>query len=74
LAEEPHQSLEVLGRRREAERGAVDMSESEISAQLKLEVSVGEVVELEFELPSAPVAIRAVVRCKTAFRHPVEEN
>ena len=49
------------------------MSESEISAQLKLEVSVGEVFELEFELPSAPVAIRAVVRCKTAFR-PVEEN
>ena len=47
----------------------VDISESGISAQLKLEVSVGEVVELEFELPSAPVAIRAVVRCKTAFRY-----
>jgi hypothetical protein len=47
----------------------VDIGESGISAQLKLEVSVGEVVELEFELPSGPVAIRAVVRYKTAFRY-----
>ena len=47
----------------------VDISESGISALLKLEVSVGEVVELDFELPSGPVAIRAVVRYKTAFRY-----
>jgi hypothetical protein len=47
----------------------VDISESGISALLKLEVSVGEVVELEFALPSGPVAIRAVVRYKTAFRY-----
>ena len=47
----------------------VDISESGVSALLKLEVSVGEVVELEFALPAAPVAIRAVVRYKTAFRY-----
>jgi PilZ domain len=47
----------------------VDISESGISALLKLEVSVGEVVELEFALPSGPVAIRAMVRHKTAFRY-----
>ncbi len=46
-----------------------DISESGISAILKLEVSVGEVVQLEFELPSGPVAIRALVRHKTAFRY-----
>ena len=34
---------------------------------LKLELSVGELVQLEFELPSGPVAIRALVRHKTAF-------
>ena len=45
----------------------VDISESGISAMLKLELSVGELVELEFELPSGPVAIRALVRHKTAF-------
>jgi hypothetical protein len=45
----------------------VDISESGISAMLKLELSVGELVQLEFELPSGPVAIRALVRHKTAF-------
>jgi hypothetical protein len=47
----------------------VDISESGISALLKLEVSIGEVVQLEFSLPSGPVAIRAMVRHKTAFRY-----
>jgi hypothetical protein len=45
----------------------VDISESGISAMLKLELPVGELVELEFELPSDQVAIRALVRRKTAF-------
>lgn len=45
----------------------VDISESGISAMLKLELSVGEVVQLEFELPFGPIAIRALVRHKTAF-------
>jgi hypothetical protein len=47
----------------------VDISESGISAMLKLGVSTGEVAELEFKLPSGPVAIRAVVRYQTAFRY-----
>ena len=47
----------------------VDISESGISALLKLGVSIGEVVELDFELPSGAVAIRAVVRHQTAFRY-----
>jgi PilZ domain len=47
----------------------VDISESGVSAMLKLEVSIGEVVQLEFALPSGPVAIRAVVQYKTAFRY-----
>jgi hypothetical protein len=47
----------------------VDISESGLAAMLKLEVSVGEVVQLEFELPSGPVAIRALVRYQTAFRY-----
>jgi PilZ domain len=45
----------------------VDISESGISAMLKLELSVGELVQLEFDFPLGPVAIRALVRHKTAF-------
>jgi hypothetical protein len=48
---------------------SVDISESGISAMLTLEVSIGEVVQLEFALPSGPVTIRAVVQCRTAFRY-----
>ena len=47
----------------------VDISESGISAMLTLEVAVGELVQLEFELSSGPVNIRAEVRYKTAFRY-----
>ncbi|HUM04521.1 MAG TPA: PilZ domain-containing protein [Terriglobales bacterium] len=47
----------------------VDISESGISAILTLEVSIGDLVQLEFTLPSGPVAIRALVRYKTAFRY-----
>lgn len=47
----------------------VDISESGISAMLKLELPIGDLVELEFELPSGPVAIRAMVRHRTAFRY-----
>lgn len=46
-----------------------DISESGISAILKLEVPVGELVQLEFALPAGPVAIRALVRHRTAFRY-----
>ena len=47
----------------------VDICEAGISAMLTLEVAVGEVVQLEFDVPSGPVAIRAIVRHKTAFRY-----
>jgi hypothetical protein len=47
----------------------VDISESGISALLKLEVPVGEFVELQFTLPFGPVRIYAVVRQRNAFRY-----
>ena len=43
---------------------AVDISESGISAVLPIEVSMGEVVDLDFELPLGPVSVRAVVRAR----------
>ena len=50
----------------------VDISESGIAAMLTLEAPVGEMVELEFTLPSGPVAIHAIVRQKNAFRYGFE--
>jgi hypothetical protein len=47
----------------------VDISESGISAMLKLEVPLGEVVELKFTLPFGPVNIYALVRQRSAFRY-----
>jgi hypothetical protein len=47
----------------------VDISESGLSAILRNEVSVGEVVELEFTLPFGLVNIYAIVRQRTAFRY-----
>ena len=47
----------------------VDLSESGISAMLRLEVPLGEVVRLDFELPFGPVSIHAVVRQRSAFRY-----
>jgi PilZ domain len=47
----------------------VDLSESGISAMLRLEVPLGEVVKLDFELPLGPVTIHAVVRQRNAFRY-----
>jgi len=47
----------------------VDISESGISAILKIEVPVGEMVELQFGLPSGPVTIYAMVRHRNAFRY-----
>jgi len=47
----------------------VDISESGISALLKLEVPVGEFVELQFTLPFGPVTVYAVVRQRNAFRY-----
>jgi PilZ domain len=47
----------------------VDISESGISAMLRLDLPVGELVQLEFEVPAGPVAVRALVRYQTAFRY-----
>jgi hypothetical protein len=47
----------------------VDISESGISAVMARPIPLGEVVELDFELPLGPVTIYAAVRRRTAFRH-----
>jgi hypothetical protein len=45
----------------------VDISESGISAMLRIEVPVGELVELEFTLPFGAVTTYAMVRQRTRF-------
>jgi len=47
----------------------VDLSESGISAMLLVEVPLGEVVRLEFSLPSGDVEVLASVRQRSAFRY-----
>ena len=47
----------------------VDLSESGVSAMLRIEVPVGEVVRLEFELPYGEVELLAMVRQRNAFRY-----
>jgi PilZ domain-containing protein len=47
----------------------VDISESGISALLRVEVPSGEVVRLGFTLPSGDVEIHAMVRYRNAFRY-----
>ena len=47
----------------------VDISESGISAMLRMEVPVGEVVRLEFSLPTGEVDVHALVRQRNAFRY-----
>jgi hypothetical protein len=47
----------------------VDISESGISAMLKIEVPLEELVELEFTLPFGEVVIYAMVRQRRAFRY-----
>ena len=47
----------------------VDLSESGIAAMLKMEVPLGEVVQLEFTLPLGQVEIGALVRQQQAFRY-----
>ena len=62
IAVYPRNSQVILGR-------TVDLSESGISAILKDEVSVGEMVRLEFALAFGDVEVLAMVRHKTAFRY-----
>jgi hypothetical protein len=47
----------------------VDISLSGISAMLKIEVPLGEVVELDFILPFGAVTTYAMVRQRSAFRY-----
>jgi len=47
----------------------VDISESGISAMLRVEVPIGEVVRLEFSLPTGDVDVQALVRQRSAFRY-----
>jgi hypothetical protein len=47
----------------------VDISESGISAMLRLEVPLGELVRLEFSLPIGEIEVLAMVRQRTAFRY-----
>lgn len=62
--------IRVYPRERPVVRGAtVDISESGISALLRVEVPVGEVVRLEFTLPAGDVEALAMVRQKSAFRY-----
>ena len=48
---------------------SVDISESGISAMLRTEVPLGEVVRLEFSMPTGDVEIHALVRQRSAFRY-----
>ena len=47
----------------------VDLSESGVSAMLRNEIPVGEVVRLEFQLPLGTVEVHALVRQRNAFRY-----
>ncbi|MGA9390626.1 MAG: PilZ domain-containing protein [Candidatus Sulfotelmatobacter sp.] len=47
----------------------VDISESGVSALLKIEVPIGELLELQFMLPFGPVRVYATVRQRNAFRY-----
>jgi PilZ domain-containing protein len=47
----------------------VDISESGISALLRIEVPLGEVVRMEFKLPLGVVDVHALVRQRNAFRY-----
>lgn len=58
----PRNALVVRGQ-------TVDISESGISAMLRVEVPIGEVVRLEFSLPSGDVDAHALVRQRNAFRY-----
>jgi hypothetical protein len=47
----------------------VDISQSGIAAMLRIEVPLGEVVELDFTLPFGRVTTYAAVRQRSAFRY-----
>ncbi len=63
-------AIRVYPRNASVVRGhTVDISESGISAMLRVEIPVGEIVRLEFDLPDGPVEAHAMVRQRNAFRY-----
>ena len=62
--------IRVYPRHGEVVRGeTVDISQSGISAMLRVEVPVGELVRLEFSAPAGDVEVHAMVRQRSAFRY-----
>lgn len=62
--------VRIYPRNTQVVRGhSVDLSESGISAMLREEVPLGEVVRLEFTIPTGDVQIHALVRHRNAFRY-----
>ncbi|MGA9978761.1 MAG: PilZ domain-containing protein [Candidatus Sulfotelmatobacter sp.] len=62
--------LRIYPRNSPVVRGhTVDISESGISAMVKVEVPLGAVVRLEFDLPLGSVDVPALVRQRSAFRY-----
>jgi c-di-GMP-binding flagellar brake protein YcgR len=47
----------------------VDISDAGLAAMLKIEISLEQVVRLEFKLPLGLVSVRALVRQRNAFRY-----
>jgi hypothetical protein len=65
--------LRIYARNSAVVRGhSVDISESGISAMLREEVRLGEVVRLEFTVPTGDVVIHALARQRNAFRYGFE--
>lgn len=62
--------IRIYPRNKQVVRGhTVDLSASGISAMLRVEVPLGEVVRLEFTLPTGEVEVHALVRQRQAFRY-----
>ncbi len=62
--------LRIYPRNSPVVRGhTVDISESGVSAMLRVEVPLGAVVRLEFDLPLGSVDVPALVRQRNAFRY-----
>lgn len=63
-------NVRIYARNSAVVRGqTVDISESGVSAMLMVEVPIGEVVRLEFNLPLGEVEVHALVRQRNAFRY-----
>lgn len=65
--------IRVYARNRQVIRGhSVDISESGIAIMLLQEITLDEVVRLEFTLPAGEIEIHALVRQRNAFRYGFE--